>query len=150
MTAEDMMRLENIRQRLGADLLLLICLVAFAGIEVVAWRIVHRDEQELTRAAATGSAKERVWALHILLQRDDPPRRKDSFVEELLASEEALVRELAMTSTVRRRAGRGVQRRYLADLSDSEELVRGRYYMKRFGRPVKRSFLREYFRSLED
>ena len=55
-----------------------------------------------------------------------------------------------MTSDVWRLGGRKVQRRYLAGLSDPGEQVRGRYYMKRFGRPIKRSFLRDYFHSLEE
>jgi len=148
--SEGEMNLGDTRQRWGADLLLLACLVALVGLEVFAWKIVHREEQELNRAAASGPAKERVWALHILLQRDEPPRRDQSFVEGLLASEEPLLREVAMTSTVRSRAGRRSQRQHLAASPDSGEALRGRYYMKRFGRPVKRSFLRDYFRSLED
>jgi hypothetical protein len=144
------MSLKDNRQWWGAELILLICLVALAGLEVVAWQITHRGGQELDRAAVSGTAEERVWALHILLQRDEPARRYESFVEGLLASDEELVRELAMTSTVRQRAGRLVQRRYLAGSPDSGESLRGRYYMKRLGRPIDRSFLQSYFRSLED
>lgn len=140
----------EIRQPRRADLLLLVCLVFLVGIEVLAWRTRHRGEEELERTAVSGTAEERVWALHILLQRDEPPRRDRSFVEELLASEEPLVRELAMTSTVRRRGGRHAQKQHQAKNDDPGEFVRGRYYMKRYGRPIKRSFLREYFRSLEE
>ncbi|MGB3565349.1 MAG: hypothetical protein WBH85_07815 [Thermoanaerobaculia bacterium] len=144
------MSLEDIRRRLGADLMLLVCLCALVGLEVFAWRVAHRDESELDRAAVSGSAEERVWALHILLNRGEPPQRDQSFVEGLVAAEEALVRELAMTSIVRRHVGRSVQRQVQAEISGPGELLRGRYYMKRHGRPIKRSFLRDYFRSLED
>jgi hypothetical protein len=145
----EVMSLEDMRQRWRADLLLLICLVFLVGIEVLAWWTTHRGELELERAAVSGTAEERVWALHILLQRDEPPRRDRSFVEGLLASEEPLVRELAMTSTVRRRGGRHAQKQHQAENTDPGEFLRGRYYMKRYGRPIKRSFLREYFRSLD-
>jgi hypothetical protein len=144
------MRLEDIRRRWRADLVLLVGLLVLVGIELLAWRTSHRGEEELERAAVSGTAGERVWALHILLQRDEPPQRDRSFVEELLASEEPLVRELAMTNTVRRRAGRHVQRQHQATSTDPGERLRGRYYMKKNGRPIKRSFLRQYFRSLGD
>jgi hypothetical protein len=138
------------RQKWQADLLLLVCLGALLIMEVLAWRVVHRGEEELQQAVASGSSAEKVWAYHVQLNRGEPQRLEHSFVEDLLASEEALVRELAMTSDVRRLSGRKVQRRYLAESSDPGENLRGRYYMKRFGRPVKRSFIRDYFRSLEE
>jgi hypothetical protein len=138
------------RETRRGDLLLVVCLGALVVIEVLAWQVAHRDDEELQRAVASGSAEEKVWALHIQLNRGEPQRLEHLFVENLLASNEALVRELAMTSDVRRLGRRSVQRRYLAESSDPGETLRGRYYMKRFGRPVKRSFIRDYFRSLEE
>jgi len=144
------MKNNETRQTWRVDLLLLVCLVAVLGIEVLAWQVAHRDDEELQRAVVSGSSREKVWALHIQLNRGEPQRLGHSFVEDLLSSNEALVRELAMTNDVRRLGGRSIQRRYLTESADSGETLRGRYYMKKFGRPIKRSFLRNYFRSLEE
>ena len=137
-------------RRLGrADWLLMIGLGALLIIEVLVWQATHRADPEVQGSAASGPGEERVWALHILLNRGEPPKIDQQFIEALLASEHALVREMAMTSDVRRLGGREAQRRYLAEPADCDEATRGRYYLKRQGRPVSREILRSYFRSFE-
>lgn len=144
------MKSTETRETWRRDLLLLVGLGALAVMEVLVWQVAHRGEEELQRAVVSGSGKEKVWALHIQLNRGEPEWLERPFVEDLLASEEALVREFAMTSDVRWLGGRKPQRRYLAASLDPGEKLRSRYYMKKFGRPIKRSSLRDYFRSLEE
>jgi len=127
---------------------ILLGLVAVLGLEVVGWAVTRRTDQELRALVAASSGREAVGALHVLLNRGDAPSIDRSQVEGLLASDEPLLREMAMTSDVWRLAGRAAQREHLEG-ADEAEAVRGRYYMKRHGQRVRRSALREYFRSLE-
>jgi hypothetical protein len=96
--------------------------------------------------------------MHIFLNRGKSPSISRTQVEELLASEEAIVREFAMTCDVWRLGDPELQRQHLEQIADRGESIRSRYYMKPMGwkdmkpplgRGVSRSELREYFRSLE-
>jgi len=127
----------------------LLGLVAVLGLEFLGWAVTRQTDQELRTSLAVAAGSEVVAALHVLLNRGDAPSIDRSQVEGLLASDEPLLREVAMTSDVWRLAGRGAQREHLERAADEGEAVRGRYYLKRHGQRVRRSALREYFRSLE-
>jgi hypothetical protein len=127
----------------------LLGLVTVLCLEVLGWAVTRRTDLELRASLAAASGREAVGALHVLLNRGEAPSIDPAEVKSLLASDEPLLREMAMTSDVWRLAGRALQRDDLKRTADEGEAVRGRYYLKRHGQPVRRSALREYFRSLE-
>lgn len=127
----------------------LLGLVAILGLEILGWGLTRQTDHELRASLSAASSREAVAALHVLLNRGESPSIDRSQVEALLASDEPLLREMATTSDVWRLAGRAAQRDHLKQTNDEEERVRGRYYLKRHGQPVRRSALRAYFQSLE-
>lgn len=127
----------------------LLGLVAILGLEILGWAFTRQADQELQASLAAASGHETVAALHVLLNRGDAPSIAPAEVERLLASDEPLLREMAMTSDVWRLAGRVAQRAHLRQAKDAAEKTRSRYYLKRHGQAVRRSGLRDYFRSLE-
>jgi hypothetical protein len=129
--------------------ILLLCLAAILGLEILGWGVARRTDRELGASIATAPPGEKAWSLHVLLNRGEGPAIDRAQVEELLASDQPLVREMAMTSDVWRLAGRAAQWEHLNRVAERGEAVRGRYYLKWHGQPVRRKFLRTYFRSLE-
>jgi hypothetical protein len=131
------------------DQALLLCLVAVLGVELAGWAVTRRTDAELRARVAEGPPRERTWALHVLLNRGEPPSLERDEVAHLLGSDEPLLREMATTSDVWRLAGRSLQREHLASRAGAGEAIRGRYYLRWHGQPIRRAFLREYLRSLE-
>jgi hypothetical protein len=85
----------------------------------------------------------------VLVNRGDAPALARGRAEALLASNDPLVREWAMTSDVWRLTGRAAQRNHLKQAAGEDEAVRGRYFLKWHGQPIRRAALRRYFRTLE-
>jgi hypothetical protein len=70
--------------------------------ELAAWGLLHRSEEELTRAFREGSTTRRLEALHVLTNRGeiDPSSFGPSFVANLLADPDTRLREAAFTNEV--------------------------------------------------
>ena len=83
----------------------LVCLVVVL-VECAAWAVLHRSEAELEAAAASGDARARVTALHILTNRGEPaPERFDAaFATSLLGAEDELLQDYAFTTDVTKHA----------------------------------------------
>lgn len=128
---------------------LLLCLVAVLVVELTGWASTRRTDAELRDRLAAGPSAERVWGLHILLNRGANPSLERAEVERLLASDDPLLREMATTSDVWRLAGRSLQWEHLRRTAVAGEALRGRYYLKWHGQPVSRAFLRRYLGSLD-
>lgn len=88
----------------------LACL-ALISVMIVGWVVGHRSEEELRKSAASGSPRERIAALHALLNRPSarPGPATDALVEDLLTSEEPLLREYALSIDVCRLSERDAQ-----------------------------------------
>jgi len=87
----------------------LVVLLAVLAVEIVAAVLLHRDGPELRADAGSGGVRDRVGAIHVLMNRRAGPPVDDAFVRDLLASSEPLLRELAYTPPVTRRAGLRMQ-----------------------------------------
>lgn len=129
--------------------LTLAALLALIGLELLVGAFTHRTEAQLERAAraSTGGApadvlRERMAAMHVLANRDAPRVYGAETVRELLASEEPVLREFAMTYLFSRADGAQVQRdRYDAQPED----LRLGFYFRHQKLPMHRDKVSRYF-----
>lgn len=106
--------------RLHALLLLVL------GLEC-AWALAHhRPTEQLENDLRAGTPADQVRALFVLTNRDVPRRVDRRFVNELLASDRAMLREWTMTTNFSRFGNGTLQRRYQASLGQSDEALRCR------------------------
>ena len=94
-------------------LVALVALAAVVSIEVAVWGVLHRSDEEVLRAADSGTPRERAFALHVLANRGDPVVFGQERVAELLEGSDELLRELAMTYSFARVGDDVVQRAYV-------------------------------------
>ena len=128
------------------ELLILLALIATLAVELVVWRSRHRSSDELWRNYQTGTSSERVEALFVLTNRDQPQGFDQRFVEELLRSEQVALRELAMTHSLTRHSGTKAQEDYLESSRPSrDEVIRCRFFLRFEERQFRRGALRRYF-----
>ena len=124
----------------------MLALVATLAVELVVWQVRHRSAEELWRDFQTGASGERVEALFVLTNRDQPHGFDQRFVQELLRSEPVSVRELAMTHNLTRHSGKKAQESYLESSRPSpDEIVRCRFFLRFEERQFRRGALRRYF-----
>ncbi|MCP4248644.1 MAG: hypothetical protein GY778_16485 [bacterium] len=106
-----------------------VLLVGVVVAECLTTVALHRSEQELRQAFETGDARQKVYALHILANRDEPTISDPEFTRRLTNSHEALVRELTVTRNFSRNHTGEEQREYMASLADPGEFIRCRVIM---------------------
>ena len=134
------------RERLTFAVLVGIIVIQFAVA-----RFLHRSEEQLWRTWAEGSSLERVAALHILSNRDQPPEFGEDFALVMVRSDRVLIRELAMTTHVTRLTGDAIQRSFLQSPMNLRQRERCKFVLtKEEGRRrviLKRSEIRRYLRA---
>ena len=133
----------------GADLLILLLLLGLLGAEALAWQVRHRSEKELWQLYRAGEPEEKIHALHVLTNRGRPRGFSQEFVQEMLRSEQATLREFTMTYDLTRLSGRKAQLRYLGSpLVVHDETVRARFFFRHQNSRFSRALLRRYFEAV--
>ncbi len=132
----------------------ILSLSAMIIIEITVGMILHRDMKELWKVYRTGAPSEKTEALFILSNRNEPDYINRKFLNELLQSDEVLLREAAMTVHITRFTRSLLQKRYIKTCEDRDEKVRCRFFLRHSVGKGKRSWitqksLEEYFSALE-
>ncbi|MBU0640728.1 MAG: hypothetical protein KKB50_17835 [Planctomycetes bacterium] len=105
---------------LHAALLLVIvgeCAVALVG---------HRSVDELKQVSETGTPTEKVYAIHILANRDEPQILTRDYMRSMLRLPDVLMHELAMTTNFSRLRPAYDQAAFVASLPEGGEKTRCR------------------------
>lgn len=122
---------------------ILVALVALIAVEVLFGMLTHRSREQLEAAlAAPEDARERMWALHVLANRDDPVIHTAEDVRSLLASGDPVLREFAMTYDFARADGAELQ----WEIHDQQpEEVRMGFFVRHQSLPMHRPKVGIYF-----
>jgi hypothetical protein len=119
---------------------------------LVAW-IRHDTTEELRALRESGSPREKVRALFVLTNRDQPEVPDGQAIARSLRSDDPLVREWMMTPNFARHAPRDIYARYLASLSESAEALRCRFLLMHGigqGRAMGLTDLRQFLAATRD
>jgi len=134
----------------GVDWLPHALLVGAIGIACAISALRHVPSYVWLERWESGNAAERVEALQRLVLRDALPVQGSELAEELVASESALLRELAVTAIVTKYSKR-VQIQRLRRLPPSPELVRSTVWashLEGMAPLLSQRDLERYFKSL--
>ena len=121
---------------------ILVLLLMVLALEVALGFLAHRSQEDLVHDALTAPPRQRAYAMHVLANRDQPEIYDAQDVRRLMADEEALLRELAMTYDFARSDGAALQREIL----DTQEVgERTRFFKRHQKLPMRRRHIRAYF-----
>ena len=101
-----------------------LLLLAVLAVEALAWTGWHQGEEQLEVQAESGTPAERVWALHVLTNRDPDHRRfRNTYVRGLLNDPDPLVVDFAFTIDLCRIQHIGQEMRITRRLKDEGSSV---------------------------
>ena len=119
---------------------------------MVAW-IRHDTTEELRALRDSGSPREKVYALFVLTNRDQPEVPDGRAIGRSLRADDPLVREWMMTPNFARHAPRDIYAHYLASLPESPEALRCRFLLTHGigqGRAMGLADLRQFLAATRD
>lgn len=106
-------------------------LAMLIGLEVAAFGVLHRTMSDLEALLESGTPRERVYALHVLANRGQPPRFSRRDLAEWFETQPPLVAELLMTHNFARFAGPRIRQRYIDEQADAADAARAEFWFQR-------------------
>lgn len=90
----------------------------------------HLTARELDEALLNGSARQQVYALHVMVNRGKPPEFNRSWLRSRLSSDNVLMRELMMTPNMMKYGRTRIRRRAIEEIyTDPDAIIRADFLL---------------------